>query len=153
MKRGVRIGAVIAVVAGVGVTAGLAHQGATGIVKQRMEAMKSVAAATKAIATLDWSDVRSAQAKAAKNARIVSGHAADVVKLFPKGSDKAPSEAAPAIWKRPDVFAKLANDMGRAANTIAIWSRKSASQKGIARPFAEMTATCKACHAEFRIKR
>jgi len=131
----------------------LAHQGATGVVRQRMDAMKSVAAATKVLATLDWSNLAEARKLAADNARTVAGHAADMVALFPTGSTMAPSEAAAAIWEKPEEFAKLANTMGSAAEEIVVLAQTARSRTDIAVSFDKMAATCKACHSGFRVKR
>ena len=78
----------ILAIAGLSAITGLAfaHSGATGIVKERMDAMKAIGAATKAIATLDWSDVDAARAKLKSAAAQIEGHAAEVVSLFNRGS-------------------------------------------------------------------
>lgn len=137
----------------VSIGAGLAHKGATGIVKERMDAMKSVAASTKALARMQWANVEQARRSAADHARIVSGHADKMVALFPSGSAKHPSEAAPSIWTKPDEFARLAKAMGQAADEIVLLSPTATSNADLSVPFNAMAATCKSCHAGFRIKK
>ncbi|MEL6947634.1 MAG: cytochrome c [Pseudomonadota bacterium] len=141
----------LVLVASVGVA--FPHQGATGIVKERMDAMKSVAAATKALARLSWSDIPKARQSAAGHARTISAHADEMLALFPAGSAQHPSEAAATIWTRPDAFARLAKAMGTAADDILRASKTATSNADLAPPFKAMSATCASCHSAFRIKK
>lgn len=113
------VGAVLAgaMLAGAGA---LAHGGAEGVVKDRMEAMKEIAGATKAIARMlkgasDY-DPDSVRAQAG----VIAGHGGEaLVAMFPRGTDHAPSEAAPAIWSDAEGFATLAAQLKQAAEALA----------------------------------
>ena len=131
----------------------LAHNGATGIVKERMEAMKSIAGATKGIAKLDWSDVGAARMQATKHAVTLQKHAADINRLFPEGSIMGPSEAIPAIWDRPAEFAKIAAALEKAASDFSAVAANASSKEEILPQFEAIGATCKACHEDFRKKK
>ena len=126
----------------------LAHSGATGIVKERMDMMKDLGVAMKAL-------VQQSKAHTVERGVIIQSretiitHADHLVRMFPVGSDKKPSEAAPAIWTDGDKFKGLFSDMKSAA--IALSSGPNA--KPLSEQIAVVSATCKACHQQFRIKR
>ncbi len=93
-----------------------AHSGATGVVKERMEAMKSMGEAVKTLkpmmsgeAAYDADAVR----KAARQIAAQSGH--EMTALFPEGSDDAPSEVLPTVWSDRERFEYLADALEQAA--------------------------------------
>lgn len=89
-----------------------AHGGATGIVKERMDAMLDMAKSMKVlVATFKGAtkynadSVRSAAAK-------IRDHAGDnIVSKFPEGSLKHGSEARPEIWQDWSRFTTMAKDL------------------------------------------
>lgn len=116
-SRKIVIGALMASSLGV---AALAHSGATGVVKDRMQAMKEMQQAVKSVtpmmsgaATYDAAALR----RAAEVFRRHSGAA--LTAKFPKGSAGAPSEALPAIWQDWDRFADLADTLGEMAEGLS----------------------------------
>ena len=131
----------------------IAHTGATGIVKERMEAMKSIAAAMKGMANADWSDVPAARNRVIENATDLEKHAADIVRLFPADSIHGPSEAIPTIWERPDEFSKIAEELRQATVELVVNAKSAASKEDIQTQFEAIGATCKACHRDFRKKK
>lgn len=92
--------------------AALAHSGATGIVKERMDGMSAMGKAVKGLSPImrgkedyDADAVRAA-------AEVFIAHAGEeMVKLFPEGSNDMPSVALPAIWEEPEEFAALAEKL------------------------------------------
>ena len=149
MKKIILAASISVFVAGVA----LAHSGATGIVKERMMAMKEIAAATKSIATLDWENVETARAELKMNAVVLNKHASEIEKLFPEGSIKGPSEAIPAIWDRPDEFQKIAKLLETASAQLAKKSGEASSKSDIQPLFLQIAGTCKGCHQDFRKKK
>lgn len=133
--------------------AAFAHSGATGIVKERMDAMKEIGSATKALAKLDWNDVGAARASAVSNSQVLQRHAADIVRMFPPDSNTGPSEAIPAIWEKPDDFADLAKALETAAGAMIAAADTATKRDDVAAPFQAIADTCKACHADFRKKK
>ncbi len=131
----------------------LAHSGATGIVKERMMAMKEIAAATKSIAKLDWANVDTARVKLKRSALVLNKHASEMGELFPEGSIQGPSEAIPAIWERPEEFQKIANLLETASAQLAQMSDDASSKSEIQPVFLQIAGTCKGCHQEFRQKK
>ena len=110
-------GAAVASLLGV---AALAHSGATGVVKDRMTAMKEMQEAVKSVAPMmsgsapyDADAVR----RAAETFRRHSGAA--LTEDFPQGSTQAPSEALPAIWQDWDRFEDLAATLGVMADGLS----------------------------------
>lgn len=95
------------------------HQGATGVVKERMMLMDSIGKATKSLApyfTAEKPFDAGAVATAAKT--IANEGEADLHQFFPKGSLDKPSEALPVIWDRWDRFQMLFEEMKAQAEAI-----------------------------------
>jgi len=129
-----------------------AHMGAKGIVKDRMEVMKSFGAAMKSISRMARGKEAVDTARVAGVAKKIGDHSATLVGLFPAGSHGGVSQASPEIWANPAGFRKSAESMTRAAGQLL-----SAAQSGdapmIKSAFRALGRTCSACHADFRIKR
>lgn len=93
----------------VAIAAAFAHGGATGIVKERMDAMSAMSQAAKSMGsmmrgnvTYDADTVRAAAAE-------IKAHAGSAMtQLFPAESDGMPSEARAEIWSDWDRFSELA---------------------------------------------
>lgn len=118
MKRN----AVIGVAAGVflaTVVGAYAHTGATGVVKERMDLMKSIGDSMKALTDM----MRGKQSYDAKRVRELSGRIGEhggekMTELFPEGSLEMPSEALPAIWSDWDRFSALAEQLTSYATAL-----------------------------------
>ena len=180
MKRP-RVFAAAACVALIAGASALAHGGAEGIVKERMEAMKEIAGATKAIAQMLKGETAYGPAGIRANAQTIAGHGGEaLVEMFPEGTDHAPSEAGPAIWSEPERFAALAERLSAVATALAeaadnprgggmgamMQGGQMGDMMGEGGPSAEQLATmppdaafmhlaqtCKACHQDFRVER
>lgn len=156
------------VVFGIASTA-YAHEGATGIVKDRMDGMKVLSKAMKAIATETQSFAPNAQA-IKEAAQAMQDHAGDAMtNRFPKGSMDHPSEASEAIWEDWDRFAFLAQQLDLKANGLALAadnpitgnavdfaSTPTLAEFGAMGPdevFSFLGKNCKDCHRDFRIKK
>lgn len=144
----------ITLLAGLILTASFAtaHDGATGVVKERMDAMgkigsylKSVNAMLRGTATMDLSAIQAAM----EDIAMMSNHLPD---MFPEGTDAAPSEAGPMIWTDPEGFKALFEEMGTAA-TIMAASAESNDTAALGPAFGAVAKTCKGCHSDYRINR
>lgn len=153
--------------------AAFAHGGATGIVKQRMDDMSMMSKAMKTIGLMirgkneyDGDQV----IDAAKTIQMHGGEA--LLKKFPEGEIKSPSEATPEIWEDWSTFSKLANDLVLYAKAMEAAAPRGlmvdqeaiadADLADIAKSFSELSAqpinvsfkltskTCASCHAKFR---
>lgn len=100
----------VAIVLAATATAALAHSGASGIVKERMDAMSEMSKAVKELATM----MRGEKAYDAKivrtGAALIGMHSGDAMTgLFPKGSKHSASEAREDIWTSWEEFKNLSN--------------------------------------------
>ncbi|MGI9370942.1 MAG: c-type cytochrome [Hyphomicrobiales bacterium] len=130
-----------------------AHSGATGIVLERMQLMKSVGSAMKSVGGM-------VSGKQEYNAEIVmaaaneiAGHGANIEGLFPdtkESRENKVSEAAPAIWEKQKEFLEEAAKMIKAAEKLAA---ESGDKTTTTEAFKELGGTCKSCHESFRIKK
>lgn len=89
--------------------AAYAHNGATGVVKERMDTMGILGKVTKSLTAIMRGDVGYDAELVRKNAAQIQKHAGDsMTKLFPEDSLMKPSEALPAIWSDWEDFEILA---------------------------------------------
>lgn len=96
----------------VGATLTLAHGGATGIVKQRMDLMDGIGERMKTLASIFKGEVDYDPAVVQEAAAGIRDHAGDdVLALFPEGSLDAPTEALPSIWEDWAQFEQLAHQL------------------------------------------
>ena len=117
--------------------AAMAHSGATGIIKERMDFFKRSRDNLKAINMhLRGGDFR-AIVPLAEDIRDWAGK---MPEYFPQGSDGKPSEAAPAIWTDFDGFTKAAKNHYEAADTL-VSAAKSENAGDIAKAFKATAAT------------
>ncbi len=132
--------------------AALAHSGATGIVKERMEAMEDLGADMKTIAAMLRGKAAYDQAGAIRAANDIAAHAEAIPGLFPDGSTDHPSEARETIWRDWDRFTGLASDLRQAADRMAADAEATLSEP-FQQAFADAGRTCRDCHAAFRLKK
>jgi cytochrome c556 len=125
----------------------LAHSGATGIVKERMDLFKRNKDNLKAIKAHISDGAIDAIIPLADEIRDWAARMPD---YFPAGSDQKPSEAAPAIWSNFDGFKKAAQDNQRAAEML-VAAAKSGDMDTVMRGFKVVAATCKSCHNAFKL--
>lgn len=148
---------------------GLAHRDATGIVKQRMDAMEDMARAMKGLRAM----MRGRQPYDAERvktyARVVAGHGAEkLTVLFPEGSLHSPTRAKPAIWADWERFAAMARELTEYAGALTAAAsnerRAGGAPKGKPTPkelatmapdavFTLLQKNCSDCHRMFRERR
>ncbi|MPY69614.1 MAG: hypothetical protein GEU92_05975 [Alphaproteobacteria bacterium] len=132
--------------------AALAHSGATGIVKQRMEAMKDMAAAMKSLGEMTRGKATFDTAEATAAAGRIAAHAGEAPNLFPDGSFQMPSEARARIAEERDRFAGLAGDLRRAAGAMQAAARAK-DAKALAAARRDAGQACSGCHKIYREKK
>ena len=133
-------------------TFALAHEGATGVVKERMDLMKRQQDDMKLLGDMAKGKTSFDPVKAAEAARDVSITAKKIHELFPEGSAGHPSDALPSIWKEWDRFAGNATSLESAADELASSIDGNAAQ-GWKAGFQKLTDACKSCHQDFRAKK
>lgn len=127
-------------------SAALAHSGATGIVKERMDGFK---AAKKSMKTLK-SAVRSSEfATVAREAETLNLWFENLDTYFPVGSNPRPSEALDVIWQEFDRFSSIGRDSANASAALLRGANEGDAEL-IREAFSELAASCKACHDDYR---
>ena len=149
------IAAAVLLVFGIGLGGALAHEGATGVIKQRMDAMEVMAKAMKTVGGMLRGKASYDAAKAMASARTIGANSGIVmIKLFPKGSLHPPSEATADIWRDGARFEQEARDLGVAAKDL---EATIVAGKDVPAPmrtaFRRLGGTCVSCHESFRQKK
>ena len=128
------------------------HAGASGIVKERMQLMKSYGRSMKSINAA----IRN---QSAESNSIIKTEATKMVKtsgkllnLFPIGSGGGVSEASPRIWDKPGEFVKMINTFTQALRELAEASNLNSQALQI-ESFRRVGGACKGCHQDFREKK
>jgi cytochrome c556 len=127
----------------------IAHEGATGVVKERMDLMKGQQKNMKLIGDMAKGKKRFDAEKAAAAARDLGSTTRKIPELFPKGSSGHPSEALDAVWEDWDQFVEDAKKAEGAANDLAAMLESNPPQDWKA-DFKTMIDACKSCHESFR---
>lgn len=117
--------------------AALAHGGATGIVKERMDGMAAMGKAVKSLSMIMRGETTYDEDQVASNAKILKNHAGEAItKLFPEGSDGAPSEAKTEIWQNWSEFEEISNQLALYSEAL-----ERAAPNGLAMEQAENSAS------------
>ncbi|MEM8752259.1 MAG: cytochrome c [Pseudomonadota bacterium] len=145
MKR-----ALAALTAAAAAGAAFAHSGATGVVKERMDGMKTMSDATKALGAIKAGAIPFEPRTIRRAAGMLSAEGAAARDLFPEGSMAHPSEALPAIWTDRAGFDAILEDLVAAAAKMEAAADDEAAAMAAAE---EVAATCKACHEKYREKK
>ena len=127
--------------------AALAHSGATGIVKERMDMFKKSQNNLKAIkAHIGSEDFESIVQLAVE----IRDWAVKMPEYFPEGSNEKPSDASPAIWTDFDGFKNAAMKNETAAKQL-IAAAKAEDQKAVVDGFKAVAVSCKSCHQSYKL--
>jgi cytochrome c556 len=123
-----------------------AHEHATGVVKERMDAMERMEKHDKAIAeriknNRDLTGIKT-------EAEAIAALASHIPHLFPKGSNQAPTRARSAIWRDWSDFERKAQSLEAASRTLAKADPGDANAIRSAR--TAMSKACETCHDKFR---
>lgn len=147
-KTGLKIAATLAAALFCG--AALAHSGATGVVAERMEAMKDIAAEMKRIGAMVRGEKDYDAEKAASAAETIAEHAGNMPALFPEGTHDDPSEALPVIWSEWEDFTRSAEQLEASAEALSGAAIEASSAVEIRPDFAAVGKACSACHQDYR---
>ena len=104
-----------------GVLAAYAHTGATGVYKERMDAMMAMGKVVKSLSAMMRGETGFDAASVKEGARAIKSHAGEAMtSLFPEGTTEAPSEAREEIWSDWETFAALATQLETYATGLEI---------------------------------
>ena len=123
-----------------------AHEGAKGIIKERMDKFKMSKSLMKKINKgLQNDDLVIIE----KSAQTLLDWSKEMSNYFPEGSDTAPSEASSDIWLDPEGF-KVAIKNFDLASLELITQSKNKDFDMTVNSFRNLAKTCKGCHQKFR---
>ena len=129
-----------------GVESAQAHEGATGIVKDRMDRFKaskeSVKQIKKALKTKDWSTIQ-------KEANDLQQWASEMSNFFPEGSNGKPSEAKDNIWSDWEGFLRSVESYQEGTEKL-VQASNNKSLEETATAFKATLKSCKSCHNDFK---
>ena len=128
------------------ITPSVAHEGATGVVKERMNKFKM---SKKIMQTIHKSIQNEDFETIEKSATTLHNWSKVMIKYFPEGSDGAPSEASTDIWLDPEGFKKAVNNFELASLKLINNSKEKDFDKTVD-SFRSLAGTCKGCHQKFR---
>jgi cytochrome c556 len=131
------------------VSIAVAHDHATGIVKERMDMMESMAKHMKAITERIKSKSDLAGIKV--DAEAIAAHAPHMVHLFLKGSMQKPTEARATIWQNWEDFEAKARALEIESNKLA--KTDASDFMAIEGRVRAVSQACGACHEKYRVKK
>lgn len=129
-----------------------AHDTATGVVKQRMDFMKKLGDANKAMANMLDGEAPFDRTRFADDATRIRDHAQHLLHQFPADSLQKPTEALPAIWENWEKFERHSDTLEREA-AILVETVRQGDLSAIREQFFTVGDTCKSCHRHFRKKK
>ena len=123
-----------------------AHEGAKGIIKERMDKFKMsknlMKKINKGLQNDDFVIIE-------KTAQTLLDWSKEMSNYFPEGSDTPPSEASSDIWLDPEGF-KVAIKNFELASLELITQSQNKDFDMTVNSFRNLAKTCKGCHQKFR---
>ena len=126
----------------------VAHSGATGIVKERMDYFKASSINLKKIRAHISNEN---YASIVPLANSIASWNAKMPEYFPAGSNINPSEASPKIWSDFKGFTAAAQLNWEATISLAK-AAKNGDRNAVINAFKATAASCKSCHKTYRLK-
>ena len=124
----------------------LAHEGATGVIKERMDKFKM---SKKMMQTIHRSIQNEDFETIGKSGITLLKWSKEMINYFPEGSEVAPSEASGDIWLDPEGFKKAVNNFELASLKLVDNCKEKNFDKTVV-AFRGLARTCKGCHQKFR---
>lgn len=134
------------------VGAATAHEGATGVVAQRMDIMKQMGQHMKALGTMLAGKTAFDQETAKRLAETMHEHCEHVMHLFPPGSDGHHTEATPAVWTKRAEFNASMRRLDVAVEDLMA-AAASGDKTQLSTKFKAVGQECSGCHDNFRQKK
>ena len=123
-----------------------AHDGATGIIKERMDKFQKSKSLMKEINKGLQNNNFSVITKSSEKLVV---WAQEMGNYFPEGSDIPPSKASSDIWNDPDGFKKAIKNFELASLELSMKSQNKNMDQTIA-SFRNLAGTCKGCHQKYK---
>lgn len=128
----------------------LAHDGAKGVTKERMDLMKDMADSMKTMGAMFKGETAFDPAVVADRAGYLAEHAPMIPDMTPEGSNDHPSEALPVIWEAWDDYVAEAKALADEGTKLVEAANNGADQAAVREQFVKLGKTCGTCHDRFR---
>ena len=129
--------------------AALAHKEATGIIAERMAAMKNMGNELKAVGDMLVGNAPFDAAAVVQHAAALHENCHRTTTLFPPGSIDHHSRALPAIWEKPDAFQEAMQRLHSATEAF-VTTASVGDRAMLAASFEQIGKICSGCHEAFR---
>ena len=129
------------------------HSGATGVVKERMEAMKSMSDLSKLIGDMFKEKVEFDRGVIADAAELFIEHGTKMNSLFPDTEESrtgSQTEALPQVWSDSDRFLKSVNEFVELSKSLKAVAETSEDVDVLRKSFFRTAKSCSGCHKRFR---
>ncbi|EAR08176.1 c-type cytochrome [Reinekea blandensis] len=127
----------------------LAHADATGVVKERMDAMSAIGDANKPLVAISRGRADFDLTTVMNSANTIAEHSgSSLLEMFPEGSTSDASDAKEAIWSDWETFSEYAMSMETAAMDLA----EIDNEEAFASAYREVSSNCSGCHRKFRAR-
>ena len=131
-----------------------AHEGAKGVVKQRMDAMKTMASSMKSLHAIATGKAIFDPEKVKTNTSAIRNVGGEkLLKLFPQGNVMSPSEAKPEIWEDWPAYVNLVENLSQKLDAMDAVLSTTVSSAELYNSFMDLSQTCSNCHKRFRAKK
>ncbi|MGI9508790.1 MAG: c-type cytochrome [Geminicoccaceae bacterium] len=128
----------------------LAHSGATGVTKDRMDLMQDMADAMKIMGAMFKGETPFAPAIVAEKANLLADHAKTIPDMTPEGSNNHPSEALPIIWQDWGDYVQSAEGLAEASAELVVIANDGADETEARVQYVKLGKACGTCHDRFR---
>jgi len=143
------IGSAVFAMAFAAVSPGFAHDHATGIVKERMDAMESMAKHMKAVSERIKNKRDLAAIK--MDAEAIAALAPHITHQFPPGSTQHPTQAKASIWQNWADFESKARVLEIESGKLAKMSSEDFG--AFSTQMRAVSQACGSCHEQYRAKK
>ncbi len=129
------------------------HSGATGIVKERMDAMKDMGDRSKTVADMFKGKTAFEQAAISEAADVFVMHGSRMLDLFPDSKESrsgSKTEALLKIWDEWDDFSEMIVTFNSRSEALQNSAASSADMGELKKAFFKTTKSCSGCHKRFR---
>ena len=131
-----------------------AHEGAKGVVKQRMDAMKTMASSMKSLHAIATGKAKFDREKIKTNTSAIRNVGGEkLLKMFPQGSVMSPSEAKPEIWENWPTYVNLVENLSQKLDAMDAVLSTAVTRAEFYSTFMGLSQTCSNCHKRFRAKK
>jgi len=129
------------------------HSGATGIVKERMDAMADMGDKSKLVADMFKGKSEFNRKTLVDAADAFALHGARMAELFPDTKESrtgSKTEALPRIWEEWDEFSKQVTEFVERSESLKNTVSTTEDERQLKKAFFQTTKGCSGCHKRFR---